>query len=669
MGDLLMKNIFLAALLFATHAFAANSVEVQGQKDSGHAPAVLIQAPLNQMTKVGDKNYRIETGSTNLLADPGFELSTTIGTNWLVGTLTSSSSTTSSPGEGLRAALLTPTSTPAILMASNGKTVPLDWLGKTAFATCQVSGAMAIGRLTLSVTIDGVTTTIAANQSTGPGFQTIGSTIPIPATATTINVNINQTNTDTTAFRLDDCRLELMPVFNLGLSLAVGYWKSAGVNLITSTGSAPSKGTTSIDRFMWRQNGQNMDFRIEYAQSATTGSVKGTGDILYGIPASVGCAIDSSLVTFYTGSPATTTNNTVGSAQVTSSTSSQPGSSVAYDATHFRIVAGANGSGSTNYVGGGNTWYDTTQASIAYVITGSVPCLGWQSLSALMPQQQASSWSGYFDSTCSWARTNAAYGDPTADATCALMQRTNNNFGTVTAVAGLLPGVTFTPVVTGQYSVCAVSKASPNITALAATLGIQLTDGSGTQLTESVETGLVTSGYQEFTTCATPTLTANTSTTVKLQTKASAGQITIGGNGGSAVEWVIFPISQSFPMGLITGNVSSLSSGTDIIARARFGGATTTTVCTASPCTLYSNNGGISSVTRSTTGKFTVNFPLGEYSGLPQCFFTIANGTTVNIAIETTSTPPTTTTFDFNPSSTGNTAQDVYGSIMCVGPK
>lgn len=161
----------------------------------------------------------------------------------------------------------------------------------------------------------------------------------------------------------------------------------------------------------------------------------------------------------------------------------------------------------------------------------------------------AASWSGFHASDCSWARTNTAYGDPTADSACTLTESTNAGFGTVTsAVSGSdkLPGLVFTPPQTGKLMVCTPSYAAPNITAVAATIGIQLTDGT-TVIAESVQTGLVSTSYQGFLTCSQYIIASLSPVTIKLQSKASAGTITIGGNGGHAVEWALFYIDEPLP--------------------------------------------------------------------------------------------------------------------------
>lgn len=53
-----------------------------------------------------------------------------------------------------------------------------------------------------------------------------------------------------------------------------------------------------------------------------------------------------------------------------------------------------------------------------------------------------------------------------------------------------------------------------------------------------------------------------------------------------------------------------------------FGGSTPYgSVCTSSPCTIWTQTGGISSVSRASTGLYTINFTSGVFSATPTCMF------------------------------------------------
>lgn len=70
-----MRNIlsivyFLLAVIQPIQVFA---LQTKGQNGSTWNETLRIQAPSNQITTVGDKSVRVETGNGNILGDPGFE--------------------------------------------------------------------------------------------------------------------------------------------------------------------------------------------------------------------------------------------------------------------------------------------------------------------------------------------------------------------------------------------------------------------------------------------------------------------------------------------------------------------------------------------------------------------------------------------------------------------
>lgn len=277
--------------------------------------------------------------------------------------------------------------------------------------------------------------------------------------------------------------------------------------------------------------------------------------------------------------------------------------------------------------------------------------------------QSPSLWSGYHDSTCSFARTNTAYGDPTADATCALVQRQNVNFGSVvtaSSAGSALPGIVFTPNIIGQYMICAMSYAAPNITAVAATLGIQLVDNSSAQVSESVESGLVSTDYQSFPNCTLLNIGAITSQTIKLQTKASAGTVTLGGNGGSAVEWTIMQVSPQTNMPQITNSVASPATNGVKLASAKIANPSGT-------CSVSTQDGTwISSVSHPATGACTINYSTFSVAPVCQCTCsdTGASGLFCNVRAE-----PSTSTAAFRCFNTAGSGVDSNMYVTCVGAK
>lgn len=91
--------------------------------------------------------------------------------------------------------------------------------------------------------------------------------------------------------------------------------------------------------------------------------------------------------------------------------------------------------------------------------------------------------------------------------------------------------------------------------------------------------------------------------------------------------------------------------------------AKVTSVCSSSPCTLVSNY-GISSVTRTTTGRYSANFEASYFSSAPNCWAHLNSGTTAqtgSIAAATTSA------WTFVTSNSSGTDTDGSFDLTCIG--
>ncbi len=152
-------------------------------------------------------------------------------------------------------------------------------------------------------------------------------------------------------------------------------------------------------------------------------------------------------------------------------------------------------------------------------------------------------WSGYIDSISGGcARTSTTLGDPSACTGIALTQRQNNGFGTVSLTSGGLPSLDITPDHAGLYLACA----DIGVTASASA-------GIGAQLIDSNSQVIGTSGgfiipssvnFARMQVCGLWNITSTSTISIKVQTRASTGTITI--NGGTStlpgIEWTIYAI-------------------------------------------------------------------------------------------------------------------------------
>ena len=276
---------------------------------------------------------------------------------------------------------------------------------------------------------------------------------------------------------------------------------------------------------------------------------------------------------------------------------------------------------------------------------------------SLTLETASASWTGYHDNTCSWARTNTAYGDPTADASCNLVQRTNTGFGTVTTSGSVLPAIVVSPKVFGKYWVCAYPKANLG----AGNVGsLRIWDGT-TVIAESEVTG-VSSQRDTVPLCGILSM-QSASVTISLQTASSSGAITIASSAvsSSAVEWSIIRIDQQFPMPVFTELLYSVKSpGQDTRLCSFKVNHAADTVSQVYP------TGCVTGATNAGTGSSVVAFSGSYYSAAPNCPCSPEASNNRTCAIETVSTASV--TVNASVSTTGAlTDDDVF--VTCTGPK
>lgn len=237
------------------------------------------------------------------------------------------------------------------------------------------------------------------------------------------------------------------------------------------------------------------------------------------------------------------------------------------------------------------------------------------SAEALTLETTGVSWSGYHNNTCSFTRANTAYGDPTADASCALVERQNSGFGAVSSSGSVLPNIVFTPRQSGMYWVCAQAKVRSSTTT--ADMDFRLWDGT-TVIAESRQNEGESTDYSTIPLCGLYYAATTSSVTLSIQSKASAGSATIqvvGTENASAIEWSIYPITQQFPAPVFTelqNLMKGSNSGLYRTVSARISNAGTPTVA-------QQDGTWISSLTDSGTGDTTINITSGIFSQPPNC--------------------------------------------------
>lgn len=93
-----------------------------------------------------------------------------------------------------------------------------------------------------------------------------------------------------------------------------------------------------------------------------------------------------------------------------------------------------------------------------------------------------------------------------------------------------------------------------------------------------------------------------------------------------------------------------------------FGNVSSFTACTSSPCTMYQHSSGVSSVTRTSTGNYSVNFVAATWSDDPDCTLS----TLTNDLRFSANVGKSATTFTFTAYTTGAAAVDSAWDVICT---
>lgn len=232
------------------------------------------------------------------------------------------------------------------------------------------------------------------------------------------------------------------------------------------------------------------------------------------------------------------------------------------------------------------------------------------------PSTAPASWNG--TSTLSGTTTSSSFTDPGSVTGSITTIGTPRNI-TCSAASSLL-GITCTLPQIGNYQVCFSGLMTSGGTGDSASS--QLVDGSGTVIVglqnayDSAATISTSNGS-----CGNYTATSKT-VTFKEQGKVSGGTGTF-----TPYSFSVTGLDQSMQAPFTVGSVTSTTTGKEHIERVTFSGNSSgTAACTSSPCTIVSQSGSwVSSVTRTGTGTYTVNFTAGEFTAAPTCTCT-SNG-------------------------------------------
>jgi hypothetical protein len=288
-----------------------------------------------------------------------------------------------------------------------------------------------------------------------------------------------------------------------------------------------------------------------------------------------------------------------------------------YQVLYFGLESEANAVDSLSFRNGDSF---SAAGNTIMVNARGIPITGWGAETALRLDQTPASWSGYHSSGCQWSTGSTSYVDVTDAAGCSIYELFNRNMGAVssdgvTATTGGASGtlgmkLTWTPRATGRYEVCANGN---HAVSSAGGGNLQMLD-DGSQINElshEIPAGLV-NNFQPWSLCGIANASSTSSAkTVKIQMKNPSGAGNYVVNIGTGkIFWTIKHLDAPSAMPVIVGTVATNSSGQ---IRTEYAHIT-------DPGTITQQSGTwISSVSRPSTGNFTVNLVAGMFSSAPVC--------------------------------------------------
>lgn len=591
-------------------------------------------------------------GNRNLLTNPGFE-NGKAGWSASAGTFTINTSA-ANIGSG-NAAGSWATGASSRTLSSTAVTIPAGSFAKSGVASCNIKGSTAAH--TISV-YDGSATLASTTVTLGSTYVRTSINFVMPSSGT-VAVRITSASSET--IYVDDCYLGLANGFNVSQTnqaVLFGTLNYAQTSNCLWTRNNVAFGSFSADTDCPAPTVTGQASAPSTKIPAITFSNMGPGEYLFIFTGE-----------FYQGSAANT--------------------------AHFRCHDGTSASDEMHVVYDNAAYQNTITCRFSYTTAGtrtielqaktngsvnmSIDASATANFNVKVykfpssadtvysPDKVANSWSGYHDNDCSWARTNVALGDPAADASCTLTERTNTNFGTVTSYlsgSDKLPGIVFTPSRAGKYEVCATFSGEASGTGVG--VGIRLWDGTtvindvGFQTTTTnAENG------KDKTRCGFLNVTSTSAVTVSLQVAASSGSYTITGgygvNTSRAIEWTIKQIDSQFPAPLLVNSVVSYATSPERVVRAK--------ISAAGVVSLESGDwiNGNCATSGGGNNFYTCTLNSNIFSSTPVCVagITTATGNHGEIILSTVST----SSIVAETYSSGGADSDRDWSLICMGPR
>jgi hypothetical protein len=413
-------------------------------------------------------------------------------------------------------------------------------------------------------------------------------------------------------------------------------YTNAGTITIGATTTAPTKGTTVVDRIMASRKGQNLLAKYQYEQSGA-GSA-GSGDYLFSLPS--GLSFDANLITPYSGGVGAQVSglgkSVVGYGKASGDiTPSHSALLIAYDSTRFRVLV-TYSTGGHSFVQ--NAAWSLGNSTASFSLNLDAPISGWQDYGVIVGSfagiekcandyECTDTFSAKVDTSGVVTNQNI----PWISGTCSVSLGAigcNLISGLKDGVSNLSSPLNCTAIVTDTVASNAYGvKQNPNTTTTTAVgfTSINTNSGSATSLPILIKCQKGTNDYKPK--------TAKVATSIGIPTVPG---ITTTGSGN---------LIDTFSFSYGTTNA--------------------TTVCSASPCSYLDQIGSaVTSVTRTGTGAYTINF--GKTYTKLKCTSSSVGAVAGTQDPITCTSSCSSVSFITRATTTGS-AQDNYGTVYCQG--
>lgn len=629
-----MRKLLATLLIFQQTAFAGlPPTTMQGQTDTSAKVKFQVQAPHNQVTDLGGVKGLIETGNSNILPNPGFEASTV---GWTASGGATATANSTAKGTGAQGYDWDSNSASQTLVSAT-IVIPNGMLSNNGLLSCAIKTVS--GTATHTMTVDDGTNNIVSPvtiTSSTNGFVRTSVNFIYPSSGS-IRVKFTSVAANEPEIYIDDCFLG--DAVNIG---TVAQAKLIGTVKITGCAGQWGNASTTFANFATQAS---CSYAVTGEALAPTTNVPG---IRFASLAPGEYKIE------YEGSFATPQN---------------------FD-MFLRFSDGTNVTREESNAGdysGTNTRYQFPNFS------GSIGYTSPQSNVTFQVQAKVTAGTGYIRGTTAYPGVIRVYYYPSSSQQAIAMQNADYDW---TSYTPTLNGFTASAIdcmhsrVSTQLRVkCKITKATHSAAEMRVGFPSGLTSADSTKIaTIQVAPnshGLISNANTVANAYLYPVLVEPSVTyfTFGIQGTGNQGLVKQNANNVYGATDIInfyaevpistWSVNQRAP--ILVGSVTSNSSGALRIEYLKI-----LATCTSSPCTIAEQSGSwATSVTRSGTGQYTVNFPVGTFSTAPTCTATTQqtnNGQLIMINTTTTTTVPIV-------SQVGGGISDTSFYLICIGPR